>query len=342
MDQINPWRFCVAPMMDWTDRHCRYFHRLLSRHARLYTEMITTGAILHGDRERLLRFEKNEHPLAVQLGGSDPIQLAECAQMCADRGYDEVNLNVGCPSDRVQNGRFGACLMAEPGLVADCVAAMQAAVSIPVTVKCRLGIDERDSYPELVDFIQQVADAGCEVFMIHARKAWLKGLSPKQNREIPPLDYSRVYRLKQDFPYLTIVINGGINDLERTIEHLQVVDGVMLGRAAYQQPLLLAKVDQRFFGATDPNPQPQEVIRELLPYVEQQLAEGVYLSAISRHILGLFQGQPGARVWRRYLSEHAHKRGADHTVIRTALEQLIDQQSAFAARLQKIESFEQV
>ena len=329
-------RFCIAPMMDWTDKHCRYFHRLLTRHARLYTEMITTGAILHGDRKRLLGFDASEHPVAVQLGGSDPKALAECARICADWGYDEINLNVGCPSDRVQSGRFGACLMAEPMLVADCAAAMRAAVHIPVTVKCRLGIDEQDSYETLVQFISCNAEAGCRTFIVHARKAWLQGLSPKQNREVPPLDYQRVYQLKQNFPQLNLIINGGIMNLDQAEQHLQYVDGVMLGRAAYQTPYRLAEVDRRFFAAMHPVPEPQAIIQALLPYIEQQLAQGIYLSAISRHILGLFQGRPGARAWRRYLSENAHRRGAGLEVVQTALQQLegVSKSTRLAAALQ--------
>ena len=323
MQQCNPWRFCIAPMMDWTDKHCRYFHRLLSRHARLYTEMITAGAILHGDRGRLLSFDVSEHPVAVQLGGSDPQELAECARICAEWGYDEINLNVGCPSDRVQSGRFGACLMAEPERVATCVAAMNAAVSIPVTVKCRLGIDDQDSYEALSYFIACSAEAGCQTFLVHARKAWLHGLSPKENRNIPPLQYERVHRLKRDFPKLTIVINGGIVDLDQAEMQLCSVDGVMLGRAAYQSPYLLAEVDSRLFGTNNTlaNP-PQRIVTNLLPYVEQQLQQGAYLSSISRHILGLFQGRPGARAWRRHLSENAYKRGAGVEVIQAALKQM--------------------
>lgn len=306
-------------MMDWTDRHDRYFLRLLSRHTRLYTEMVTTGAVLHGDRERLLGFDPAEHPLALQLGGSDPSELARCAVLAEDWGYDEVNLNVGCPSDRVQSGRFGACLMAEPELVADCVAAMIAATQLPVTVKTRIGIDHRDSYEELARFVSLVADAGCRTLIVHARKAWLQGLSPKENREIPPLNYPTVYRLKADFPELAVVINGGILDLEAAETHLQRVDGVMLGRAAYQNPYLLASVDRRLFGDPAPIADRREIVQRLLPYVEQQLARGVYLHRITRHILGLFNGQPGARQWRRYLSEHAPRREADAGVIRQAL-----------------------
>ncbi len=316
--EYNPWRFCVAPMMDWTDRHCRYFHRLLSRHARLYTEMLTSGAVLHGDRERLLGFNPAESPLALQLGGSDPADLARCARIGADFGYAEINLNVGCPSDRVQSGRFGACLMAEPALVADCMAAMRAAVDIPVTVKTRIGIDERDSYAELADFVDRIAAAGCRTVIVHARKAWLQGLSPRQNREIPPLDYPRVYRLKRDFPQLNIIINGGIVDLETVSRHLSQVDGVMLGRAVYQNPYLLAEADQQLFGGPPPRCR-RAVVEALLPYIEQQLRHGARLQAMVRHVLGLYQGQPGARHWRRYLSENAHRRGADVEVVVEAL-----------------------
>lgn len=314
-----PWRFCVAPMMDWTDRHCRYFHRLLSRHARLYTEMVTSSALLHGRWQRLLHFDPAEQPVALQLGGSEPQALAHCARMGADYGYAEINLNVGCPSDRVRTGRFGACLMAEPERVAACIAAMRAAVHIPVTVKTRIGIDQRDSYTELVDFIGQVAEAGCDVFIVHARKAWLQGLSPKQNREIPPLDYARVYRLKRDFPQLGIVINGGISDVQQASEHLRQVDGVMLGRAAYQQPYLLAEVDQRLFGSSRPIPQRQEVLAELIPYLQRQSDQGVALKCMTRHILGLYQGQSGARRWRRHLSEHAHRPEASPSIVLEAI-----------------------
>ncbi len=314
-----PWRFCVAPMMDWTDRHCRYFHRLLSRHARLYTEMVTSSALLHGRWQRLLHFDPAEQPVALQLGGSEPQALAHCARMGADYGYAEINLNVGCPSDRVRTGRFGACLMAEPERVAACISAMRAAVHIPVTVKTRIGIDQRDSYTELVDFIGQVAEAGCDVFIVHARKAWLQGLSPKQNREIPPLDYARVYRLKRDFPQLGIVINGGISDVQQASEHLRQVDGVMLGRAAYQQPYLLAEVDQRLFGSSRPIPQRQEVLAELIPYLQRQSDQGVALKCMTRHILGLYQGQSGARRWRRHLSEHAHRPEASPSIVLEAI-----------------------
>jgi len=323
-NRINPGypchRFSVAPMLDWTDRHCRFFLRLISKQALLYTEMVTTGALLHGDRQRFLQFDPSEHPLALQLGGSDPAGLAACAKMAEDFGYDEVNLNVGCPSDRVQNGSFGACLMAEPELVAECVAAMRQAVSIPVTVKSRIGIDDRDSYEELIQFIGTVAEAGCDTFIVHARKAWLKGLSPKQNREVPPLRYDVVYQLKRDFPALQIVLNGGITTLDQAEDVLgNGVDGVMVGREAYHNPYILAEVDRRLFGASTEVITRAEIIEKLLPYIEQQRAEGVRLHSITRHILGLFHGEPGARSWRRHLSEHAVKYDADASVVREAL-----------------------
>lgn len=315
-------RIAVAPMLDWTDRHCRYFLRLLSRHTLLYSEMVTTGAMLHGDRERLLAYDPAEHPLALQLGGSDPGELARCARVAADFGYDEVNLNVGCPSDRVQSGRFGACLMAEPDLVADCVAAMRAAVNLPITVKTRIGIDERDSYEALTDFVSRVASGGCEVLIVHARKAWLSGLSPKENREIPPLRHDIVYRLKRDFPSLTIILNGGLTALDQIAESLRQVDGAMIGRAAYENPYLLAEVDRRFFGSSAPPPSRHQVIRAFLPYVEDQLQQGTPLHCMTRHVLGLFQGIPGARAWRRHLSEHTHRRGAGMEVLEAALGQI--------------------
>lgn len=313
-------RFSVAPMLDWTDRHCRYFYRLMSKQALLYTEMVTTGAILHGNRESHLQFSAAEHPVALQLGGSNPQDLAECSKIAADYGYDEINLNVGCPSDRVQNGSFGACLMAEPELVADCVAAMRQAVDIPVTVKSRIGIDDRDSYQELSHFISTVADAGCETFIVHARKAWLSGLSPKENREIPPLRHEVVFQLKQDFPQLEIIINGGITTLEASQELLEKVDGVMLGREIYHNPYLLSTVDRELFGGEHPIKSRQEVILAMIPYVRQQLQQGVRLNSISRHILGLFHGQNGARAWRRHISENATKPGADAQVLLRALE----------------------
>jgi len=312
-------RFCVAPMMDWTDRHCRFFLRLLSRWALLYTEMITVDAMLRGDRQRLLAYDPAEHPLALQLGGSDPAKLAQCARIAADWGYDEVNLNVGCPSDRVQSGRFGACLMAEPALVGDCVAAMRAVVDFPITVKTRIGIDERDSYEELVDFVGRVAAGGCQVFIIHARKAWLHGLSPKENREIPPLRYEIAHRLKRDFPDLIVALNGGLTTLDQVAEQLQVMDGVMIGRAAYENPYLLAEVDSRFFSSSAPPPNRHQVIEAFLPYVEKKLQQGISLHSMTRHILGLFQGIPGARAWRRTLSEQACQRGAGIEVIKAAL-----------------------
>ncbi|MDD5321439.1 MAG: tRNA dihydrouridine(20/20a) synthase DusA [Methylococcales bacterium] len=312
-------RFSVAPMMDWTDRHCRFFHRLISQHALLYTEMVTAGALIHGDHHRFLQFDEAENPLAFQLGGSHPRELAICAKMVEDYGYTEVNLNVGCPSDRVQNGRFGACLMAEPALVAECVAAMSQAVVIPVTVKSRIGIDERDSYQELVHFIATAADAGCRTFIVHARKAWLSGLSPKQNREVPPLRYDVVYQLKKDFPELEIIVNGGITSLEQAEEMLKHVDGVMMGREAYHNPYILADVDKRFFDAVNEPLSRHAIVALLIPYIQQQLKAKVRLNSVSRHILGLFHGEPGARAWRRYISENDGKSGADENVILEAL-----------------------
>ncbi|MFO1422130.1 MAG: tRNA dihydrouridine(20/20a) synthase DusA [Candidatus Competibacteraceae bacterium] len=315
-------RIAVAPMLDWTDRHCRYFLRLLSRHTLLYTEMATTGAVLRGNPERLLAYDPAEHPLALQLGGSDPDELARCARVAAEFGYDEVNLNVGCPSDRVRSGRFGACLMAEPDVVAEGVTAMRAAVNLPITVKTRIGIDDRDSYEALADFVGRVASGGCEVFIIHARKAWLRGLSPRENREIPPLRHDVVYQLKQDFPSLTIILNGGLVTLEQIADSLRGVDGVMIGRAAYENPYLLAEVDQRFFGSSTPPLSRHQVVEALLPYVEAQLRRGTPLQAMTRHVLGLFQGIPGARAWRRHLSEHAHRRGAGVEVLAAALRRI--------------------
>ena len=312
-------RLCVAPMMDWTDRHCRYFHRLLSRHALLYTEMVTTGALIHGDRQRFLQFHAEEHPLALQLGGSNPRELGWCAKMAEDYGYDEVNLNVGCPSDRVQNGRFGACLMAEPELVAECVEAMCQATGLPVTVKSRIGIDDQDSYEALVHFIATIASAGCRTFIVHARKAWLKGLSPKQNREIPPLRYEVVYQLKIDFPQLEFILNGGVTSLAQAETHLQHVDGVMVGREAYQNPYVLAEVDRRIFGADVEPVTRYEAVEQLLPYIGLQLGDGLRLNTVTRHTLGLFHGEPGARGWRRHLSENVGRSGADINVVREAL-----------------------
>jgi len=311
--------FAVAPMMDWTDRHFRYLMRLISRRAVLYTEMVTTGAIIHGPRERLLAFDPVEHPVALQLGGSEPDELAQCARIGADRGYDEINLNIGCPSDRVQRGRFGACLMAEPDLVARCVAAMRAAVDIPVTVKCRIGIDDQDSEAGLAHFVETVAIGGCETFIIHARKAWLQGLSPKQNRHVPPLDYDRVYRLKAARPDLDIIINGGIKDVSEAEMHLAHVDGVMLGRAVCADPFVLADVDSRLYGV---EPMPTDrltIVRMMLPYIERELSQGARLAAITKHLLNLVQGLPGARAFRRHLSENAGRDGAGPEVVVEAL-----------------------
>ncbi|WP_255324749.1 tRNA dihydrouridine(20/20a) synthase DusA [Thiorhodovibrio frisius] len=308
----------VAPMLDWTDKHFRFFARLISRHTWLYSEMITTGALIHGDTGRFLRFDPAEHPLALQLGGSDPAELARCARMGADWGYDEINLNVGCPSDRVQNGRFGACLMAEPELVADCVAAMKAAVSIPVSVKTRIGIDDRDSYEELADFVTRISAAGCDLLVLHARKAWLQGLSPRENREVPPLRYDVALQLRADFPRLPLVLNGGITTLEQAQYWCERLDGVMIGREAYQNPWLLAAADSELFGDAHPLPSRHQVLERFYPYVERCLGEGVPLNSISRHLLGLFNGCPGARRWRRLLSEQAHRAGAGVEVLRTA------------------------
>jgi tRNA-dihydrouridine synthase A len=305
-------------MMDWSDHNCRYFWRLLTKEALLYTEMVTTGALIHGDRERFLHFNAEEHPVALQLGGSDPADLARCARWAQEWGYDEVNLNCGCPSDRVQSGMFGACLMAQPQLVADGVKAMRDACDIPVTVKHRIGIDDMESYQQLVAFIEPVAAAGCSVFIVHARKAWLRGLSPKQNREIPPLNYPWVYQLKKDFPQLGIVINGGIQTLQECQTHLEHVDGVMIGREAYQNPWMLAEVDSLLFGGDNPANSRDDVIAALLPYVEQQLARGAHLNHITRHILGLYQGVPGARKFRRHLSENAYKKEAGLEVLAEA------------------------
>ena len=320
---------CVAPMMDWTDRHCRYFHRLLSPHARLYTEMVTSPALIHGDRERLLGFDVAEHPVALQLGGSDPRELAEAARIGEQFGYDEINLNVGCPSDRVQSGRFGACLMREPELVADCFAAMRDAVSIPVTIKCRLGVDAQDEYVDLQHFIETVAARGCTVFVVHARKAWLKGLSPKENRDVPPLNYERVYQLKRDFNPLIIIINGGIDKLVDVETHLEHTDGVMLGRTAYHEPYRLAELEHRFFGT--PLPTRESIIDHMRPYIAAHLANGGKLQHISRHLLGLFQGLPGARSWRRHLSENAHRADAGIDVVDAALAACLERIRVHAA-----------
>jgi len=311
--------FSVAPMLDWTDKHERFFLRLITRQALLYTEMITTGALIYGDRSRYLDFNTDEHPVAIQLGGSDPADLITCAKMSEDHGYDEVNLNVGCPSNRVQSGMFGACLMAKPELVAECVAAMQNAVEIPVTVKHRIGIDENETVEELFEFVEVVAEAGCKTFIVHARKAWLKGLSPKQNRDIPPLRYDVVHKLKQTMPQLEIIINGGICDLDTSAEQLKHVDGVMIGREAYHNPYILSEVDQRFYQSDKKVLTRLEIIEALYPYIEKELKHGTRLHSISRHILGLFNGMPGAKKWRRYISENAPPVGADINVIKNAL-----------------------
>ncbi len=314
-------RFCVAPMLDWTDRHERYLLRLISKHAVLYTEMITTGALIHGDAKRYLKYNKEEHPVALQLGGSEPKAMALCAKMAEDYGYDEVNINVGCPSDRVQNGAFGACLMAEPELVAENVIAMQKAVNIPVTVKNRIGIDDMDEYQGLYRFLKIVSEAGCNTFIIHARKAWLKGLSPKQNRDVPPLNYELVYQMKKEFPQLDIIINGGIKTLEQSETHLKHVDGIMMGREVYHNPFIMKAVDEKLYKEPAANNISQEKILEhYLSYMQEQLEQGVYLKHMSRHLLGLFAGQAGAKAWRRHISENAYKDNAGIDVIRSAAE----------------------
>jgi tRNA-dihydrouridine synthase A len=311
-------------MMEWTDRHCRFFHRALTRRALLYTEMLTTGAVLHGDRARLLRFDPSEHPLALQLGGSDPRALAACARIGADAGFDEINLNAGCPSDRVQDGRFGACLMAEPQLVGDSIAAMKAAVRIPVTVKCRIGIDDQDPEPALEHFTQAVKQAGADALIVHARKAWLKGLSPKENREVPPLDYDRVYRLKAAHPELTIVLNGGVGSVEDTLTHLQRVDGVMMGRAAYQEPWRLLAVDPQVFGEPVHFASAKAAAAALTPYIARELAQGTRLHSITRHLHGLFRAVPGARAFRRHLAGAASTPHADAEYLLAALALVAD------------------
>ena len=302
---MQPHRLSVAPMMDWTDRHCRYLHRQMTRRAMLYTEMVTTGAILFGQGD-YLSFNEEEHPVVVQLGGSDPEAMAKSALLCQQHGYDAININVGCPSDRVQNGMFGACLMAQPAQVAACVSAMRAVVDIPVTVKTRIGIDDSDDMQFLTDFVGIVSEAGCSQFIIHARKAWLQGLSPKENREVPPLNYPRVYQLKQQFPDLDISINGGVKTVEECLTHLQYLDGVMVGREAYTNPLLLAQIDHALYGDPRPVPTPHQLVREMLPYIELQMQQGARFWHIARHMLGIFQGVPGARLWRRHLSETGH------------------------------------
>jgi tRNA-dihydrouridine synthase A len=321
--------FAVAPMMEWTDRHCRVLHRLLTRRARLYTEMVTAEAVLRGDRRRLIGFDAFEHPVALQLGGAEPGRLAEAAKIGAEFGYDEINFNVGCPSDRVQSGRFGACLMREPDLVADCAAAMRTAVSLPVTIKCRLGVDDQDPEESLRAMIRSCAQAGVMTFIVHARMAWLEGLSPKENRDVPPLDYELVYRVKRENPRLTMLVNGGIHSLDEAERHLGHMDGVMMGRAAYQSPTLLAEVDSRFFGGAPGDI--DRAVESYLDYVETQLAQGVPLNAMTKHVLGFFNGRPGARLFRRHLSENATKRGAGIAVLREALGFLQQSQDRAAA-----------
>ena len=324
-------RFSIAPMMDWTDRHCRFFHRIMTRRALLYTEMVTTGAVIHGDRHRLLGFDPAEHPIALQLGGSDPAALATSARIGEGFGYDEINLNVGCPSDRVQEGRFGACLMLEPGVVADSVAAMKAAVKVPVTVKCRIGVDDQDPEEVLFAFADQVKAAGADALIVHARKAWLKGLSPKENRDVPPLDYAIVHRLKDVHPDWPIVLNGGLASLEQAHENMGNLDGVMLGRAAYQEPWRLLGVDPMFFGEAAPFASPKQAGLALLPYIEREVAKGVRLNSITRHVLGLFRAVPGARAFRRYLAVEAVKNGATAGVLAEALALLPDDEAHIAA-----------
>ncbi|HEY1631346.1 MAG TPA: tRNA dihydrouridine(20/20a) synthase DusA [Rhizomicrobium sp.] len=326
MQQNQAHTFCIAPMMEWTDRHCRVLHRGLTKHALLYTEMVTAEAIIRGDRARLIGFDPAEHPLALQLGGSEPARLAEAARIGAEEGYDEINLNVGCPSDRVQSGRFGACLMREPELVAECMAAMRAVTTVPVTVKCRLGVDDQEPEASLRAMIAACASAGVDTFIVHARKAWLAGLSPKENRDVPPLDYELVYRVKRENPAFTIVINGGIASLDEAERHLAHVDGVMLGRAAYHTPAMLAEVDTRFFGgapvALD------DAVDSYRAYIAKKLSEGVPLNAMTRHMLGLLNGKPGARLFRRHLSENATRPGAGLAVLDAALAQLSPERAA--------------
>ncbi|MFT0892652.1 tRNA dihydrouridine(20/20a) synthase DusA [Pseudochelatococcus sp. G4_1912] len=325
-------RYAVAPMLDWTDRHCRFFHRIMSRRVRLYTEMVTTGAILFGEKARFLDFSAAEHPIAMQLGGSDPTDLAKTARICADWGYDEINLNVGCPSDRVQNGRFGACLMREPALVGECVAAMKAVVDVPVTVKCRIGVDDQDTEEALDALTRTVIAAGVDALVVHARKAWLSGLSPKENRDIPPLDYARVHRLKQTYPALPITINGGLATLEAAEAAIAssidgpALDGAMIGRAAYQNPEILLGIDALTTGETAPVADGFEAVEAFLPYIEMQLQQGVRLHQMTRHLLGLFPGKRGSRLFRRHLSTEAIKHGAGIDVLRTAISFVSDEE----------------
>ncbi len=328
----SPWRFCTAPMMDWSDAHCRYFWRLLSQHARLYTEMVTTGALIHGDRQRFLHFNQEEHPVALQLGGSNIAELIECAKIAEGAGFDEVNLNCGCPSDRVQNNKIGACLMAEPKLVAECLSGMQNAVSIPVTVKHRIGIDELDSEAYLHEFVAELTSAGCQVFIVHARKAWLNGLSPKENREIPPLHYDYVHRLKQAFSDRTFVMNGGINTLAQSQEQLAHVDGVMMGREAYHNPFVMSEVDSQLFNSANARTR-EEILQAFIDYSWHQYEAGTRLHHMSRHILGIFAGQHGGKLFRRFISENACKKEATPDVLQSALDQMM----AHASKQQAIE-----
>jgi tRNA-dihydrouridine synthase A len=331
-------RLSVAPMLDWTDRHCRFFLRLLSKHAVLYTEMVTTGAIIHGKGD-YLGYNKQEHPVILQLGGSDPEAMAHCAAIAEQRGYDEVNINVGCPSDRVKNGSFGACLMAMPETVAECVSAMQSAISIPVTVKCRIGIDDMDDYEGLSRFVSVVAESGCEHFIVHARKAWLQGLSPKENRDIPPLNYQRVYDLKNEFPQLQISINGGITTLEDSQQHLQLIDGVMMGREIYSNPYILSNVDSLLYGDTGVAITREAVVAKMTAYIKDQVAQGSKVWHIARHVLGLFQGQAGGRIWRRYLSQNGTQKNVSTDLLLHAYEQVLQAQTkAREFRESKIES----
>ncbi|MCK5896513.1 MAG: tRNA dihydrouridine(20/20a) synthase DusA [Cocleimonas sp.] len=309
-------------MLDWTDRHERYFLRLMSQHAMLYTEMVTTGALIYGDRDRYLQFNDEEQPVALQLGGSDPKALVQCAKMAEDYGYNEVNINVGCPSERVQKGAFGACLMAEPQLIAECIDAMRSNVSIPITVKNRLGIDKQNEEQSLRQFIDVVSLSGCNTFIIHARKAWLKGLSPKENRQIPPLNYELVYQIKREYPQLEIILNGGIKTLEESQYHLRHVDGVMLGREVYHNPYVMIQVDADIYNIARPIASRKQLLHQYFSYIEEKLVEGVPLKHMSRHLLGLFQGQAGAKAWRRYISENAHKKGADITVLQRAMDKV--------------------
>lgn len=311
-------------MLDWTDRHERYFLRLMSRHAYLYTEMVTTGALIYGNRNRYLQFNAEEHPVALQLGGSDPKDLTECAKMAQDYGYNEININVGCPSARVQKGAFGACLMAEPQLIAECIDTMGLAVNIPITVKNRIGIDEQNEEQSLRQFIDVVSQSGCNTFIIHARKAWLKGLSPKENRDVPPLNYDLVHQIKREYPQLEIIINGGIKTIESSLEHLQAVDGVMLGREVYHNPYLMMQVDATIYSDEVATQSRKQVLQQYFPYIEQQMGQGVYLKQLSRHLLGLFHGIPGAKAWRRHVSENAYKEGAGIEVLLQAMELVSD------------------